>query len=91
MSVELALPQTAGTREIVDVLLDEQGIPSDLSGESLVINGGNVKDASPSFADELVRRLASRGPKSVILEELPDGLANQIRLSAKLRRFSAMQ
>jgi hypothetical protein len=87
MTVELALPRSAETRDMVDIVLEAQHVPADLRGQTVVVHGDNVVDASSSFADELVRMLANRHAGIILLVDLPPKLAVHIESAAKLRQF----
>jgi hypothetical protein len=90
MAISLALPPTSGTRDMVDVVLEEQHVPADLRGLTVIVRGEKVEEGSASFADELVRILVYRHAQKVVLDKLPPGLAKQMREAAKLRRFSGI-
>lgn len=91
MTVKLALPRAAGTRDMVNVVLDEQHVPANLRGQTVVVNGGDVQDASSSFADELVRILAARHVGKIVLVGLPPSLAGHMEQAAALRHFSGIK
>lgn len=91
MTVELALPRSASTRDMVDIVLEAQHIPGDLTGQIVVVDGSHVQDSSSSFADEFVRKLASRHPRSIRLVHLPPILDSNMRRAAKLRKFKGIR
>lgn len=91
MTVELALPRAAGTRDMVDVVLEDHHVPEDLKGQTVIVHGDRVQDASSSFADELVRILANRHAGKVVLVGLPPKLEVHIQRAAKLRHFTGIK
>lgn len=91
MTVELALPRAAGTRDMVKVVLDDQDVPVDLDGQTVVVLGDQVEETSSSFADELIRILADRHVRDILLVGLPTTLAGHMEMAAKLRHFVGLK
>lgn len=58
MSVEIKIPLLAGSRERARQLFD--GIPDNLDGVPVILNGNNAVASAASFADELVVELLLR-------------------------------
>lgn len=84
--LELELPRLVGTRDAVSDLLAEQGLPSNLAGQDVVVLGRALASGSSSFADQLVHEvLEVRGANRLILVGSPSLFKTRVREAAERR------
>jgi hypothetical protein len=86
----LQLPALVGTREAADDLLHECEVAPDLRGETVVLLCRDLLSGSPSFADQLVKRLlVEAGAEELILVAARARFVELVKASAARRRVLA--
>jgi hypothetical protein len=82
----IVIPRLAGTRDAFRQLLDDQGVPAVLSGQTVVVLCREVVSGSSSYADEVVHQvLGVRGARELVLVGGPPLFTGRVLGAAERR------
>ena len=83
----VVLPERAGTREQAEKLV--AGLPSNLAGVKVIVDGREMAASAPSYMDELVKQvLVIRGAGNLTLLDVGHRAAGYATASAQRRMVS---